>query len=481
MFNEDFKELCLKHHLVGGRIVVADDLEVKESCTFGLKDIDSNEEIQDDTIFRIASISKTVLAIGLMQLVEKGLIDLDEDISKYLGYYVRNPYYPEKIITARMLTTQTSSILDGYDDENPANDNIIKGYNGVNMNSSIKVSLKEVLTKSKSPYFTMKTFGKYEPGTRWNYSNFGCGIMACLIEKVSGEYYVDYMENHVFKPLGITASYKSSRLPDYDKIATMYSRGKTKLYAHTKDGFVNSKLEPAELGDNFRGPAGGLFISMPDLAKIMQVFLNYGTINGVKILGRPTVETMYQQWWCGSPDDTYRAKGIQMKVLTGHEGYPLRGHTGGAYGVRSYMFFDLAQKIGACFITNGIDSDNEYEDCQNMFTESIDLWLSKYGLPIERKITLYQDYIELNERKIVDPDLFFGGYIKAMDFADSLNTVGIYSEDEMTFTLKVNGIEHKFEDVLIYKNLCYIPCEKALEIFNLEYDADVDHLTITLK
>ena len=481
MFNDEFKELCLKHHLIGGRIVVADDLEVKENCCFGLKDIDKNLEIEDDTIFRIASISKTVLAIGLMQLWEKGLVGLDEDISTYLGYFVRNPYYPNDKITLRMITTQTSSILDGYDDENPKYDNIIKGYNGVNMNSSINVSLKELLTKSSSEYFTMKTFGKYKPGTRWNYSNFGCGIMACIIEKVSGEYYVDYMENHVFKPLGITASYKSKRLPDYDKIATMYSRGRNGLNSYTKDGFVNSRLEVQELGDNYRGPAGGLFISMPDLAKIMQVFLNYGELNGVKILEKATVEYMYQQHWCGSPDDSYRAKGIQMKVLNDHEGYPLRGHTGGAYGVRSYMFFDLAQKIGACFITNGIDSDDDYNDCQNMFKESIDLWLSKYGLPIERKIVITQDKIELNERKILDDKLLIGKFIKAMCFADALNTVGIYNEDEMTFTLKANGIEHKFEDVLIYFDKCYINLEKALEVFNLEYDATDDALTITLK
>ena len=113
---------------------------------------------------------------------------------------------------------------------------------------------------------------------------------------------------------------------------------------------------------------GNVFLSVPfilrntpvalgvsaDLSVIMRMFLGYGTYNGIKILNRETVELMYQMHWVGSPSgEDYKAKGIQMKVLNHHE-IPFRGHTGGAYGVRSYMFFSLEKQIGTCFITNGI-------------------------------------------------------------------------------------------------------------------------------
>ena len=479
MIKEEFLKLCEKHHLIGSNFVIANASEILESASFGLMDKEENIPYSDETITRIASISKTVLAIGLMQLQEKGLVDLKEDISKYLGYYVRNPYFPKDKITLEMITTQTSSIQDGYDDENPKYDEVIKGYNGINSHSSIDVTLKDLLTNSSSEYYTIHTFGKYKPGTRWCYSNFGCGIMACIIEKVSGMYYVDYMEENVFKPLGIVASYKSSLLPQGLPIATMYSGTCEHEHIYKKENFINSPLKKYELGNNFRGPAGGLFITMKDLAKIMQVFLNYGTLNGVQILKRETVELMYQMHWCGSPiGDSYKAKGIQMQILNNHPGYPLRGHTGGAYGVRSYMFFDLRQGLGGCFITNGIASTNESDECQAMFNESINLFLNEYAHQVSTKAIIREQEIELKERKIIDNELFIGHHIKAMHFADALNTVGEYKEDDMEFILPFKHKTLVIKDLVIFNDIPYIDLEKVLNDLELEFEVFKDHITI---
>ena len=268
-----FENISKECNVVGTNFVVASDEGILESYSYGMADLDNNVASNEDTIYRIASISKTVGAIGLMQLVEEGKINLDEDISTYLGYKVRNPYYPDDVITVKMITLQTSSIQDGYDDENPAYDDVIKGYNGVN-GRSINVSLQDLLTNPNCEYYTPLTFGKYQPGTRWCYSNFGCGIMACIIEKASGETYVEYMENHVFKPLGIDASFKAGRITNKERIATMYSYRQSGLKNWSKEWFTNGGYTFYPLGDNFRGPAGGLFISMKDLSKIMRMFLN---------------------------------------------------------------------------------------------------------------------------------------------------------------------------------------------------------------
>ena len=479
MIKENFLKLCEKHKLIGSNFVIASKDKILETMSYGYMDKDKQIPYSDETITRIASISKTVLSIGLMQLQEQGKIDLKEDISKYLGYYVRNPYYPKDIITVEMITTQTSSIQDGYDDENPKYDDIIKGYNGLNMHSEVDVPLKTLLTKSRSPYYTPYTFGKYHPGTRWCYSNFGCGIMACIIEKVSGMYYVDYMNEHVFKPLGIIASYKSSLLPADSQIATMYSGHGESIHKYEPSRFINSKLKVYDLGNNYRGPAGGLFIRMVDLAKIMQMFLNYGTLNGVQILKRETVELMYQIHWCGSPhNDNYHAKGIQMKILDTHPGFPLRGHTGGAYGVRSYMFFDLKQGLGACFITNGIDSETENKDCQEMFTESQDLFLKEYAKNLSTKIIIKNKSIELNERKIIDDDLFIGKFIKASHLADSLNTVPEYDEYNFDLTLNFKDKSINVKDLLIKNNIPYVNLEETLNELGITFESFKDHYTI---
>ena len=479
MVKEEFLKLCEKHHLIGSNFVIANEKEILETASFGYMDKDNQIPYSDDTITRIASISKTVLAIGLMQLQEQGKIDLKEDISTYLGYYVRNPYYPKEKITVEMITTQTSSIQDGYDDENPKYDNIIKGYNGLNNHHELNVSLKELLTKSQSMYFTPFTFGKYRPGTRWCYSNFGCGIMACLIEKVSGMYYIDYMEEHVFKPLGITASYKANLLPPDSPIATMYSGHGENIHKYEPSRFINSPLKVFELGNNYRGPAGGLFIRMVDLAKIMQVFLNYGELNGVRILKKETVELMYQMHWCGSPvGESYKAKGIQMKILNTHPGFPLRGHTGGAYGVSSYMFFDLKQKIGACFITNGIDSTEANDDRQGIFYESQELFLNEYGKKLSTKAIIREKEIELNERKIVDEELFFGHHMKAMHLADLLNTVPIYDEEERKLIIPFKDKNLEIKDLVIRYDIPYVDPQYVLDELGVTYEVFEDHITV---
>ena len=466
-FLKEFQSICENKHAIGANIVIADKDKILEEASYGYADKENNELSSRDTIYRIASISKTVGAIGLMQLVEKGLIDLKEDISTYLGYKVRNPKFPNHVITVEMLTTQTSSILDGYDDENPKYDNIRKGYNGVN-GWPIDVSLKDLLTNPDCEYYTPMTFADYKPGSRWTYSNFGCGIMACIIEKVSGEYYVDYMENHIFKPLGLDASFRASNIIHKEKIAKMYAYYNDSLHSHPKEDFINSTLKRYPLGDNFRGPAGGLFISMPDLSVIMRVFLNYGTYQGVKILEKETVELMYQMHWAGSPKgEDYKAKGIQMKVLNHHE-IPFRGHTGGAYGVRSYMFFNLEKEIGTCFITNGIYAKEENRLCQELFDGTqrfmIDEFI-KYAIPIKAKF--FDNEIILSNRKIVDNDLFLldKKFIKGMHLADVLNEVGIFNEDELTFKIKNLVIDH----IIYYHNAVYVPFLETLDKLNIKY------------
>ena len=469
-FLEKFQTICEEKHAIGANIVITNKDNILNEASFGYQNKEDNELSTRNTIYRIASISKTVGAIGLMQLVEKGLIDLKEDISTYLGYKVRNPKYPNHIITVEMLTTQTSSILDGYDDENPKYDDIRKGYNGVN-GYPIDVSLKDLLTNPDSPYYTPLTFADYHPGARWCYSNFGCGIMACIIEKVSGELYVDYMEKHVFKPLGLDASFKASRIVHKENIAKMYAYYNDSLHNHPKEKFINSTLKEYPLGDNFRGPAGGLFISMPDLSVIMRMFLNYGTWKGVKILKRETVELMYQMHWAGSPEhEDYRAKGIQMKVLNHHE-IPFRGHTGGAYGVRSYMFFNLEKEIGTCFITNGIYAKDEYRLCQELFDGTqrfmIDEYV-KYAIPLNA--TFKDTEVVLPNRKIIDDELFLldKKFIKGMHLADSLNMVGIFNEDYLTFTLSNITINN----VIYYHNAIYIPFLETLDILGIKYNKD---------
>lgn len=482
-FTESFKKICQEAKLVGANFVVVKEDKMVNHCIYGMQSLEKNKATNEKTIYRIASISKTVGAIALMQLVEAKKIDLERDISDYFGFLIRNPKYPDDPITVKMLTLQTSSIMDGYDDENPAYDDIRKGYNGVN-GTRLDVRVKDLLVENDGPYYTPLTFSDYKPGTRFIYSNFGCGLMACLIEIASGEYYTDYMENHIFKPLQLDASFVASHIHHQELIADLYYPQKDSeegyKVAVTAERFVNGGYPKFPLGENFRGPAGGLFISMPDLSVIMRMFLQGGIVNQVRLLQKETVDYMIQQHWFGKGDsESYWAKGIQMKVLHSFPEKPFRGHTGGAYGVRSYMYFDVKNQLGVCFITNGGYREKEtHRGIIDLFYDTLELVINHYWPKQEPKteftFAIGEKLAHIDQRIVKLPIAPFVQeeeiYLPAISLADGLNIVAHRNEEKDLISFTKKGLKIEYSGLLEKQGVIIIPLKKTLQALNIPFE-----------
>lgn len=345
---------CVKedNHLVGMSVVSYQNNEFKD---YYLGEAYENYTMHSDVYYRIASISKVVVAIGILCLLEEGKVDLDEDISKYLGFTLRNPNHPNDIITLKMLMTQTSSITDGFDDEEMTNDERIDGYNGVNR-KGIDCKLEDLLINKDSKYYSDLTFAKYAPGTRFCYSNFGCGILACIIERVTKISYDEYLNQKIFSKLNIKASFYPNKLADEEIISAYNFFGGKKELCRNKELFI-SKMMQEEIGQNYRGPAGGLFIKPKDLA----LFMKSLTENDGVILSKETRNLMLNKIWSITNEErlaefdyygSYQAKGLQVAIWE-RGNHVLYGHTGSAYGVRTIMAFDPGKKAGLIFMTNG--------------------------------------------------------------------------------------------------------------------------------
>lgn len=298
-----------------------------------------------------------------MTLYEQGKVYLDDDISNYLGFKVINPYYPDDKVTLKMLLTQTSSLTDG-DDHN--------GYDLIN-GTNITCSLKDLLTP-EGKYYSQATFLNDKPGTKFLYANFNCGIIACIIEKVTGMLFTEYVKKVVFKPLGIDASFVITDIINREAVANLYITSEEQIkLMRTYEDFVNLKYHNFPLGDNFRGPAGGLFANLIDLAKFAMIFLN----DGVPILSKEVTDLMLTQHWEGVGHRAYRAKGLQMIILN-YRGHRLKGHFGSAYGVRSFMLFNEKKKIGINYITNGGFYQLNDSGIDNVQRQVLDLFIKKY-------------------------------------------------------------------------------------------------------
>jgi CubicO group peptidase (beta-lactamase class C family) len=193
--------------------------EVVYSEGFGYADIASGRGINADTLFQVASLSKTVTGTAVMQLYDRGLLDLDEDISIYLPFAVSVPGFEQKPITARMLLAHTSSIRDNMDVIKPTY-TIETG--GGDSEISLDEFLRSYLLADGENYNTKKNFYQREPNTRSEYCNVGYALLGYLVETISGQDFSEYCEENIFAPLQMNDTGWRLDEVDTSRMATPY-------------------------------------------------------------------------------------------------------------------------------------------------------------------------------------------------------------------------------------------------------------------
>ena len=329
----EIQQIMETNKAVGLAVVAVKDGQVVYNNTFGYKDLDAQTPLSKDDIFRIASISKSFTATGIMQLVEQGKLDLEADVSDILGFKVRNPKYPKVPVTVRMLLSHSSSMND---------------YNGY-------FSLNSINPDSSKTWKT--AWNDYEPGTKYEYCNMGFNTLGTIIEIVSGERFDQYIVNHIMKPLGVYAGYEIASL-DSSKFVKLYE------YDTEKGTFVNSPDAYAprtkEIANYVMGkstpifsPTGGVKISAQDLAKVMMMHMGLGTLDSTTIINKESAELMQSQI---IPTNEEGTTGYGFAICTADkllDGVTMIGHTGSAYGVYTAMFWDAERKFGFVVMTNG--------------------------------------------------------------------------------------------------------------------------------
>ncbi len=338
-FNNEVAAIMERNNNVGLALVAVKDGEVVLNERYGYKNLETKETMAKDDIFRIASISKSFTATAIMQLVEQGKLDLQQDVSELLGFQVRNPKFPEKVITVEMLLSHTSSMNDA------------NGYftiNAINPDSSA----------------TWQTaWNSYEPGTGYEYCNLGFNTLGTILERVSGERFDKYIVNHILNPVGVYGGYEVLSL-DTTKFVNIYTwDSENGQYIHKPAAYATRADEIANyvFGHSTAvfSPTGGLKISPEDLAKVMKMHMNMGTTpEGVQIISKESAQAM--QSVVAPKTDEGDSYGYAIRISNQLlEGHTMIGHTGSAYGVYTSMFWDADRKFGFVVMTNGCNARYE--------------------------------------------------------------------------------------------------------------------------
>ncbi len=360
--DELLQEIASINNLMGMSAVAVHDNKIIYSGSFGQSNYAQNIPVSHRTLYRIASISKTVTAMAFMQLYEQGLVGLDDNISDIMGYTIENPAHPGIAITPRMLLAHTATLNDG---------NTYGSFLAATVNNPSPPSLHELVVPGGS-YFSSNIWLSAQPGEYFQYSNLGYGVLAGIVEKIAQTRFDVYVREHILQPLGIEGSFNIQDIDNYSNIAVLY-RMNCGLWEPQADNYPNglpapidySDYEPGHNGFIF-GPQGGLRITAEDLAKIMLVLMSKGTLDEVQILSSETVLLMEQMQWQydGSNGNNYynlfNSWGLGLHLITNQEngdivmeGYPMKGHAGEAYGLISDMYYNNDPDFGLIFITNG--------------------------------------------------------------------------------------------------------------------------------
>ena len=318
---------------VGGAFIVAQGGEIVYEHYYGVQQKSTKVPVTEKTYFRCASVTKLVTGIGLMRLMEQGVLAPDEDISTYLGYKVRNPRYSDTPITLRMLMSHTAGM----------NEN-----SSYSRNSSLLQDMIDVTRKAKA------NFRDVRPGSQYTYSNFGAGITGSIIESVTEKDVSTFMREELFLPLGIDAAYGVSQLAEPDYIPAAYN-AKGELVASPSNLLKQTYVAEPNPDSHYRMTVGSLYIRPRDLARLGIALCGDGTVDGVRVLSEESLAMMRQEQ---SPETTgitskspYSFFTIRQDSLI--EGKTVYGHQGTSDGIVCNLYYEPESEMVFVVMTNG--------------------------------------------------------------------------------------------------------------------------------
>lgn len=331
-----------EYSAVGLSVAVVKQNELIYTRAFGKKDLENKRKLKENNMFRIASISKSFTATAIMQLVEAGKLTLDDDVSTLIGFSVRNPKYPDKIITLKMILSHTSSINDS------------QGY------FTLDAIHPEKNTNAAACY------SDNEPGSTYAYCNLNYNMAGTILEHTSGERFDQYIVQHILKPLNLYGGYCVDSL-DASLLTPLYEYDSAQQKFTVAENAYNPRRE--EIGKYVTGystpifsPTGGMKISARHLAIYMMMHMNQGVYNNGQIISKTSAGQMQ------SIIATKANYGLALQTTDNYiPGKTLKGHTGSAYGLYSSMFFSPDEKFGLVLITNGCRP--EYKGEWNQFLQ----------------------------------------------------------------------------------------------------------------
>jgi len=324
-----FHGLLTEEDVVGGTIAFVHGSDVLGLTVHGYADRESGREVDERTIYHWASITKTLTAIAIMQLRDRGLLDLDDPIVEYVPELsvAHNPFGSMEQVTIRHLLSHSAGFRSsswpwgGGEEWHP--------HEPTDWSQLVAMM----------PY----TEVEFEPGSRWQYSNPGIIFLGRVIESLSGDDFETYMEKNVLRPLGMRSAY-------YDTTPYHLLEHRSNNYDGVGDRRIPNGLD---FDTGITTSNGGLNASVEDMALYLAYLLNdAGSADARGVLDRASLEEMWHaEVPIGEADDVRTEMALGYFLLE-RNGIRLVGHTGSQKAFRSFFYIHPETGAGMIAVLN---------------------------------------------------------------------------------------------------------------------------------
>ncbi len=313
-------------HVPGVSVAVVENGAYEWADGFGFADFENNSPASEHTLFRLASISKSLTAVAAMQLWERGQLDLDAPVQKYCPAFPQKPW--------PISTRQVMGHLGGIRHYKSGSQDDPEVGNTKHFDNPIQAGL---------DFFKNDPLVA-EPGTHFHYSTQGYTLVGCVIEGASGTKYVDFVRQNVFIPAGMEHTQVDNRFTIIPY--------RTRFYQKTESGAV---LNADFLDSSYKIPGGGWLSSAEDMAHFEVAILSD------KLIKRPTRDLM---WTPLKPSDGSKDEYGLGWGNRNENGIASVGHNGGQQGTSTAFLLAPAQRDGVVVLTNmeGVDASGLAQD-----------------------------------------------------------------------------------------------------------------------
>ena len=319
----------------GVAIGIVKDGELAYANGFGLADIAGDTPVSSQTLFQIASVSKTLVAVAILQLAEQGLVDLDAPVTEYLPYFTLTE--PEsRDITIRQLLTHTAGMPDVA--------NWIAEVRNQELRTD-EMALEEYIRSLNDESLQIL------PGESFMYSSIGYDVLGDVIAKASGQSFEEYMRDSVLIPLGMKNSSFLLSEEDQDLLAEPYT--------YDEDGgVIATGYYPYA---RKHGPATALWSNVEDLARYANALLMHGEVEGVQVFPASAVDEMWMPYietgWAEWFGPTWESYGLGW-LLGEIDGHLVPNHTGGMDdGYQAHLLLVPDENLAVIALVNIFDRE----------------------------------------------------------------------------------------------------------------------------